>query len=241
MRSIRPRGALSASVVEALKERTRQIAESANPKEEAERLYTNARKARWFEPVVNALREMAGPGERCMFCSGSESSCVEHFKPKAIFPTMAMTWKNFLWVCSICNSSKGDRFPPDTEDGEPLIDPATEAVWTFFFIDEFGNLSARWRTDLDCLDPRASCTIKLLALDRDALQQSRQMRLEDLRKRTKDSLILYRDGRINREDLKNRIRDWLLQPFQPDVADYFLSGPGRKEEPFATLLNETEI
>ena len=241
MRKLPQRSELPGPLLELLEDQAREISNSANPQTEAERIYKNARKAKWFEPVLNALRTMAGTGERCMFCSGSESSSVEHFRPKSVFPSEAMNWENFLWVCSICNTSKGDRFPPNTEVGESLIDPTRDDVWAFFFIDEFGNLSARWRRDIDDQDPRAVNTIRLLLLDRYALQQSRQMRVEDLKKRAVDSLNLYRYGQVDKEGLRNRVEEWLTQPFQPDVADFFLSGPGRVENPFAELLTEAGI
>jgi 5-methylcytosine-specific restriction endonuclease McrA len=73
-----------------------------------------------------------------MLCSGSESSDVEHFMPKALYPSQAMNWENYLWACGICNRLKGNQFP---EEGRHLINPLDENVWTFFFIDEFGLLT----------------------------------------------------------------------------------------------------
>ena len=179
---------------------------------------------------------MSGLGERCMFCSGSECSQVEHYRPKTVFPLEAMTWENFLWVCGICNQKKGHRFPPHTEPGEILINPIAEDVWAFFFIDEFGNLTQRWRQDLNRVDPRADTTVTIVGLDREALQQSRQARLVDLKQRISDSLILFARGELTVHDLRQRVDEWVAQPFQPDVADYFLRGPGNVEAPFAQLI-----
>ena len=144
-----------------------------------------------------------------------------------------MKWENFLWVCGICNQSKGTRFPLNAEMGGPIINPVTENVWEYFFIDEFGNLSARWHHDLNVLDPRACKTIEILALDRDALQQSRLKRLDDLKERIRDSLALHNQGLLASKKLRERCGEWLTLPFQLDVADYFLKGPGRGESPFA--------
>jgi uncharacterized protein (TIGR02646 family) len=212
------------------------IERSANPQTEADRLFNNARGAVWFRPVIDALRDMAGVGERCMFCSGSESSCVEHFRPKAIFPPQAMAWLNMLWSCDICNRSKGTRFPPHTYPGEPLVDPTVDNVWAFFFIDEYGNLTARWRPETDDLDGRALNTISIFSLDRDALQYTRQARLKDLKIQVLDALRLNALGQLTQEQLRERIEEWKQQPFQPDVADYFLNGPGQGEEPFVRLF-----
>lgn len=167
-----------------------------------------------------------------MFCSGSESSQVEHFRPKRDFPLRAMEWQNFLWVCGICNLNKGDRFPQVPQ----VIDPLSESVWEFCFIDEYGNLSALWRVDTNDVDARGDITIKTIGLDRDALQQARQSRLEDLKRQINDTLILLNAGTLNVGDLQYRLANWISQPFQPDVADYFLKGPGKSEQPFATFL-----
>lgn len=236
MRTLPPRPDLPDKTVQRLNKETAAINIAPDPKIEAERRYTNARKTKWFEPVVNALKTVSGIGERCMFCSGSESSQVEHFKPKAIFPEEAMTWGNFFWACGICNQAKGDRFPPHTGAGGQIINPIQENVWDFFFLDEYGNLSPKWRTDLGMLDPRAKSTLEILALDRDALQQTRQQRIDDLKGRIADSLSLYRSGELTQAQLADRCRDWCTQPFQPDVADYFLAGPGKDEHPFNDFL-----
>jgi uncharacterized protein (TIGR02646 family) len=236
MRRLVARPALNQGMIDLLADRTALIEAEADPVGAANRLYTNARQSRWFGPVIDALRGMAGPGERCMFCSGSECSQVEHFQPKAIFPTLALVWENLLWVCGICNQFKGDRFPPDTEQGERIIDPVTENVWDFFFVDEFGNLTERWRPELDSPDPRARITVEVLGLDRDALQRTRQSRLEDLKEKVTDALTLLGRGDLTVEELRARVRTWATQPFQPDVADYFLHGPGSAEEPFSELF-----
>jgi uncharacterized protein (TIGR02646 family) len=236
MRRFGPRPALSAAAVKHLAQKAKAIAEHKNPKPASKRIYTSSRQAQWFREITLVLKMMSGPGERCMFCSGSECSQVEHFRPKAVFPLQAMEWENLLWVCGICNQIKGDRFPPDTEAGEQIINPMTENVWEFFFVDEFGNLTERWSPELGRPHPRAHATVRILGLDRDALQQTRQFRLEDLKQKTQDALTLLRRGEIDIDLLRQRVDAWMLQPFQPDVADYFLRGPGRAEEPFSKLF-----
>lgn len=237
MRRIPHRSTLPDETLSRLHKETAAIAASANPKTEADRRYTKARRAKWFEPVVDALGKMAGTGERCMFCSGSEASQIEHFQPKALFPLRALTWENFLWACGICNLHKGDQFPLDAQSMPLLLNPVDDNVWEFFFIDEYGNLTPRWRNDLDDFDPRAEQTRAILQLDRQALQESRLARLRELRKRVEDSVQLFHAGRIDQTALRERLDEWLQrQPFQPDVADYFLAGPGRSESPFAELF-----
>jgi uncharacterized protein (TIGR02646 family) len=238
MRQLPSRPRLPAGTARRLRRETSAIQRAGDAKTEAQRRYTNARGAAGFKPVVAALRQMAGPGERCMFCSGSEAAQVEHFRPKAVFPELAMSWENFLWACGICNLFKREQFP--TESHRALIDPSGEHVWQFFFFDEFGNLTPRWRTELNAQDPRALSTQEILSLDRQALQESRQLRLVALKQQVRDSINLFRSGQLDRRRLRARHRKWLRQPFQPDVADWFLNGPGRSEAPFAEFFDLLE-
>jgi hypothetical protein len=170
-----------------------------------------------------------------MYCSGSESSELEHFRPKTSFPHDAMSWENFIWSCGICNNFKGTLFP-DADNGGPIINPLSEHAWEFFFIDEFGNLCPRWKIDLQCLDTRACKTIEVVRLDREALQVARLARLVELRRSINDSLALYNAGELTVADLCTRRDDWCTAPLHPDVADYFLAGPGAKESPFSDFL-----
>jgi uncharacterized protein (TIGR02646 family) len=209
------------------------------PHVEADKRYAAARRASWFQTIVSELRRMSGPGERCMWCSGSEAAQVEHLRPRRTFPEHSFNWNNLLWSCGVCNGHKGAQFP-GPEAGGPLLDPITEDVWKHLFIDEFGNLTPRWRADSNDQDLRAVKTISVLALDRDALQLSRQHRLRDLQNKVTDTLALVAAGKLSVQDVRTRIGEWRGQSFQPDVADYFLRGPGRREDPFRRLFAVVE-
>ncbi|MEK7676451.1 MAG: HNH endonuclease [Verrucomicrobiota bacterium] len=208
---------------------------SSDPQKAAEKRYTNARKSRWFGEVLSKLRTMAGPGEPCMLCDANESTDIEHYRPKSIYPTLALTWENLLWACTACNRFKGDRFPPDTELGSQILNPVDDSVWDYFFIDQFGTLTPVWQPIMNAFDPRALSTRDVLRLDRETLQERRLQRLRSLRKSVEDTVARYRSGQITREEVRDRIKQWKMEPFQADVADYFLNGPGTKEEPFVTL------
>lgn len=230
MRCIGPRHSLPRQTTQHLQNHTERIIASADRITESSRRYKAARGARWFNEVIDTLGRLAGTGQRCMGCSGSEAAQVEHFRPKAIYPELALQWENLLWLCGLCNLNKGFAF----DEAAAPINPIDENVWAHFFIDEFGNLCARWDTALDDLDPRAVQTIKLLGLDRQALQEARLERLAELRQKIRDNLQLLQDQRLTLEDLEWRAIEWFQQPFQPDVADYFFEGPGRLDdsEPF---------
>lgn len=241
MRRLPPRNPLPTTTANRLARGTTEIIEHHNRVQRADAVYTNARRRNWFQPVTDALRQMAGLGERCMLCSGSECSQVEHFRPKALFPEFAMTWDNFLWVCGLCNLNKGDDFPLTLEGNAVLINPVLENVWEFFFIDEFGNLAELWRADLNDVDPRAKKTVEVLELDRDALQLTRQSRLINLKHLIDGALRLFDAGSLTTAQLRERIDHWLVEPFQPDIADYFFRGPGSTEQPFADVINKAQF
>ena len=234
MRRFEERPDLPAHTTQRLARETKAITSAVDPKAEAARRYANARKTRWFSPVLHALRTLTGAGGRCMFCSGSESSNVDHYRPIAIFHELALVWENYLWVCGICNGAKLDRFPIAAD--EQLINPLEENVWDYFFLDDQGRLTARWSLTHNARHPRALSTMRLIALDRDDLQNSRWLRLLALQREASDSIALYQNNQRTQKELLKRIADWRAEPFQSDVADYFLNGPGREEEPFAALF-----
>lgn len=51
----------------------------------------------------------------CAYCEGAvmatDAGQVEHFKPKALFPTLAYDWDNYFLVCGKCNVAKSDNWP----------------------------------------------------------------------------------------------------------------------------------
>ena len=209
---------------------------------EAKRLFDNARKRKWFRPVIDRLARMAGPAERCMFCSGSESSDVEHYWPKAVFPEKAMSWNNYLWSCAPCNRCKGVQFTLAVAGAPVLIDPVTENVWDFFYIDRFGNLTPKFDTSINDFNYRAQQSLRILGLDgRQAVQEARRLRMDELIQMTQDSLARMKAGEITPTQVRSRVRRWQKGPAQPDVADFFLNGPGRIERPFKDLFDALAV
>lgn len=239
MRRLPPRPALSNTMQNRLVAETQAISDLPNLEEQkakAEARYHNARGTQWFSEVVTTLQTLSGTGQRCMYCSGSEASEVEHYRPKAVFPELVFTWENLLWVCGVCNRHKGNRFPPETETGQALINPLDEDVWQFFFIDEYGNLTAQWSESDDDYHPRAVKTMEVIQLDREVLQSTRQQRLLNLSKAIRYEIAAFHRGEITVVDLQNSLDAWLHEPYQSDVANYFLLGPGKSEPPFCELF-----
>ncbi len=237
MRQLPARTRLRVATTKRLERETSATLGAQNPSLEADIRYAAARRAVWFRPLIETLERLSGVGQRCMYCSGSEASQVEHYRPKAVYPDRTFEWDNLLWVCGTCNQFKGNRF----DEGTPPINPIDDPVWEHFFIDEFGNLCAKWDSTANDLDPRAQRTIELLGLDREALQETRLARLLDLRTKISDAVSLLNSGLVGAPELQVRVLDWFEQPFQPDVADYFLDGPGSAEEPFSGFLVAAEL
>ena len=86
------------------------------------------------------------------------------------------------------------------------------------------------------LNPRGVPTRDFIDLNREAVQQSRQARLKDLKTQARDVIRQLKSNQISKAAAKRKIHEWRRQPFQPDVADYFFNGPGKSEAPFKELL-----
>lgn len=236
MRKIGNRPVLPDSTVKTLADKSRQISQNNEPAKEAARVFNSARSAAWFMPVVDALKSMSGPGGCCMFCSRNESSDIEHFRPKSVFPEHAMDWLNFLWACTLCNRNKGNRFPPHTDPGGMILNPIDDDPWQFLYLDDIGRVYARLDETSNALHPRAISTIGLLKLNREDLLASRQIRYDDLHDQVEVCIAGFRDGKLSQDNLQTSIEKFRLYPFHSDVADYFLNGPGCKESPFRELF-----
>lgn len=214
------------------------ITGSATPKETAETIYSRARKTKLFlETVVTTLQHLAGVGERCLYCGSSEASQVDHFKPKANFPEAAMTWENFIWICGVCNQNKGNQYPSDSALNPLLINPIDEDIWQSFSLDRFGFMLPRWDIGLNDLNVKAKVTEATIKLNRQAVQEARNLRIRQLETCVHDCILLSGYGHLSAIEKDQRMRAWIDFPFHPEVPQYFLQKEGMCEEPFATFLN----
>jgi len=177
-----------------------------------------------------------------MYCSSNEPSQVEHYRPLSAFPEQTFRYENYLWTCDICNRTyKGERFPPDTEPGAQILNPLDDNVWDYFFLSEQnGRLIRKFDPVMNDFMPRATSTCDVVGIDRENVQIKRQHRFRRLRLDVGDPLSKFHAGTVSLEDLKAEIAVLRAEPFQADVADYFLNGPGRTQEPFRSILAATE-
>jgi hypothetical protein len=77
---------------------------------------------------------------------------------------------------------------------------------------------------------------KDVGIDRENVQTKRARRYSNLRREAQRALAEFQANTIDAVALRNEISEWRSEPFQADVADYFLNGPGRSREPFRSLL-----
>ncbi len=131
-----------------------------------EREWKAARQTRAVGSVLQVLRQMMGPRERCMYCVDSHGCDIEHFRPKAVFPRRAFQWRNLLLCCSECGRLKGSQFP--MANGRPLlIDPSGEDPWQHLDFDpDTGDLTARFDVQANEWSPKGLKTVQVLQLDR---------------------------------------------------------------------------
>lgn len=109
-----------------------------------EKSWKSARQTQKLELVKAHLKQMAGGRERCMYCSDSAGTDIEHFWPKSVYPERMFRWLNMLLCCTGCGRDcKGSKFPLDK--GQPaLLDPTVDDPWEFLdFSPATGILFAR--------------------------------------------------------------------------------------------------
>ena len=125
---------------------------------------------------------------KCAYCesgiNASRSQQVEHFKPKALFPSLAYDWSNYFLACNGCNGAKLDKWPTMGD----YVRPDQGQPETLFVFDDRGGIRAQ-EAESD-----AQCTVDDFELDRSGLRHFRQvaiqLQLQTLRRLLKTSLPL---------------------------------------------------
>lgn len=111
---------------------------------DVEKTWKSARQTQKLTLVKVQLLQMAGGRQRCMYCSDSAGTDIEHFWPKAVYPERMFRWLNMLLCCTGCGRDcKGSEFP--LMNGTPvLLDPTVDDPWEFLdFSPATGILFAR--------------------------------------------------------------------------------------------------
>jgi uncharacterized protein (TIGR02646 family) len=161
---------LSAETIDFLWERRLRVVEAgdraAQPgdregaqQEEAARLW-RLKENKAFSEIRAALCTMAPGHEYCMYCEHSIGDAIDHFRPLSKYPTLAFSWDNYLWSCSICNSTyKAEQFPLDGRGLPLLIDPTRDHPRAHLaFSPHDGRLVG--------ITPKGDKTVQVLGFDR---------------------------------------------------------------------------
>lgn len=81
----------------------------------------------------------------CAYCriperhwGGPRNFVVEHFRPRSLFPSLALTYANLYYACNRCNDFKRDTWPPDElyHLGYRFADPCEEDVYLVHLMEE---------------------------------------------------------------------------------------------------------
>ena len=70
----------------------------------------NKRNNRTFAAVRRTLNAMAFGASCCWYCENPGANQIEHLWPKGLYPQFVFVWKNYLYICSPCNTTKLDQF-----------------------------------------------------------------------------------------------------------------------------------
>lgn len=113
--------------------------------------------------------------QKCAYCehpiNAGRCAAVEHFKPKALFPSLAYDWLNYFLGCFGCNGAKGDKWPAGgggyirPDEGDPSKE--------FVFLED-GSVRAA------VPGSAAEQTIRDLDLDGEWLRELRKRAIEEV-------------------------------------------------------------
>ncbi|MEU3889437.1 HNH endonuclease [Streptomyces sp. NPDC029041] len=128
IRIVRPR--LPTDLEASLLALSQEMADTSVPdrNEHAERMWKrNTVRRDVYQPVREALEEMAPGIDCCMYCGNHMADTVDHFVPKSRCGLRTFYWPNLLLACSTCNTRfKGNKHRSDGLVGSLLIDPTRE-------------------------------------------------------------------------------------------------------------------
>jgi uncharacterized protein (TIGR02646 family) len=125
---------------------------------------------------------------KCVYCewpiNAPRAAHVEHFKPKALFPSLAYEWTNYFLGCPGCNGAKSDKWPKHggylrPDEGDPSShfefaeDGTVKAVRP-------GGAAERMLEDFD--------------LERVWLSDERKLHIEEMLRLLSDAVRFYREG-----------------------------------------------
>nr|WP_294863789.1 retron system putative HNH endonuclease [uncultured Pseudogulbenkiania sp.] len=124
---------------------------------------------------------------KCCYCESSFGPTadgeIEQFRPKSLYPHLAVDWRNLYFVCPVCNRSKGARFPLKSANTVPgaayeatvaqeaplLLDPCLHNPTEHLVFLEDGHVAG--------LTEEGQTTVQVLALNRSELVLARSQQI----------------------------------------------------------------
>ena len=199
--------------------------------------WVTARRTRSLARVAQILASMSDRRERCMFCSDSRSTDIEHFWPKVRYPQRVFQWHNLLWICAGCNRQKGDRFPLDRQLHPLLIDPTAEDPWDFLYFDGCtGNITARYDSSSRLPHPKGVHTVDpaVLPLNIEAVTEGRLRTRRNLVRAVR-SFLTQSANTADPDALQAELLEAVRDNDDYGLAHWYFRRDGRTEEPFRTF------
>lgn len=188
--------------------------------------------------VVSVLKEAAGIRMRCFYCSDSAAADVDHFMPISINFNNTFRWKNFIWVCPVCNRYKGSKFPCDSADAPLLINPTRDDPWRYLILDtDTGVLAPRFR--VDGYDTKATATLDILKpINYEASIEGRNRTIIRLR----EAASRIPAGASASKSVGQQLKKLLNEVRQDDhgVSAWFAFWEGRSEKEFQELSERNQ-
>lgn len=143
-----------------------------------------------FPAIWGKQKEIiAGMSHRkCVYCEGPinarRAAHVEHFKPKALFPSLAYEWTNYFLGCPGCNGAKADKWP----NRGGYVRPDKGDPSRHFVFSEDGDLNAAKPNS------PAARMVEDFDLKRTWLADERKQNVEKMLKLLNDAVRLHSEG-----------------------------------------------
>lgn len=154
----------------------------------------------------------------CAYCEQLDPGEVDHFHPKAAFPSEVYAWSNWLFSCHPCNQAKREKWPD-----EGYVDPCAEDIsdrpeFFFDYCPRGGRIIAR--AELSCQEKsKAKRMIKDLKLNEwyQVEERKKWIRALDILPKPLQPGILYSVQNLAKrsEPLSGITRAWLMEQGYP--------------------------
>lgn len=208
-------------------------------KDELEKVYTQrmAKQGSPGRPIYDQIKNST-PNGVCPLCGQHTVSTLDHFLPKADFPTLVVSPQNLVPACHDCNKAKLDKVPTNAIEQilHPYYDDVTHEQWLFAEVIDSTPAFIRFFTShVDAYDDELNhrinfhfSTLNLAQLymsNANSTVTEIQFRLSKLHQKggklaVKDHLIEEEESRRN-----NYVNSWNTAAYQAMMnSDWFCDG-----------------